>query len=72
MPTITSVTASASALSCGDQRPLSLAASTSQPGASSFAWNLPPGWNYVPNTPTNTTTVSVDEQAGTVGAITRL
>ncbi|MBT9393390.1 T9SS type A sorting domain-containing protein [Hymenobacter sp. NST-14] len=70
MPTITAVTAARTALTCGDQRPLTLSASASQPGASSFIWTLPRNWTFVPNTATNTATVSVVPSGGDGGQVT--
>nr|WP_251047193.1 T9SS type A sorting domain-containing protein [Hymenobacter sp. ISL-91] len=59
LPTITGIVASRTTLTCGDQRPLTLTAATSQPGANSFAWSLPAGWNFAPGSATNAASVSV-------------
>nr|WP_246399037.1 T9SS type A sorting domain-containing protein [Hymenobacter luteus] len=49
-PTLTSVTASRAALTCGDQTPLTLTANLSQSGGASvsYTWpaTLPGGWSY--------------------------
>ena len=39
-PTLTSVTASRTALFCGDQRPLTLTATLSQSGGASISYNF--------------------------------
>ena len=56
---VTGITPSRALLTCGDQRPLTLTATASQAGATSFAWALPQGWTFAPGSSTTGATVSV-------------